>query len=329
MRRIRTILVTVSNPSAITLPAVAKAAQLAQAFGAGLRLFQVLSAPVSAVGDLPPRHLVLGALENYTRSAHEACLRAIALRLQRRGIATSIAAEWDHPADEAILREAARIRADLIVTEARARPEGRWGMRLTDWELLRRSPVPILLVRRGAPYRRPKVLVALDPDHTFDKPASLDANILEAGIRICGALRGDLHAVHAYARPDGAADTADTAEAEMAQARAAEAAAVKLERATRGSGIPRMQLHVSGRHVPDAIEEVAAATHSALIVVGAVTRTSPRRHLIGNTAERILDHVSSDILLIKPDAPQPPLVRGRRRGARPGKALLLAQAGSA
>ncbi|MBS0377761.1 MAG: universal stress protein [Proteobacteria bacterium] len=326
MRRIRRILVTVSNPSAISLPAVAKAAQLAQAFGAGLRLFQVLSAPVSAAGDLPPRHLVLGALENYTRSAHEACLRAIALRLQRRGIATSVAAAWDHPAEEAILREAARIRADLIVTEARARPEGGWGMRLTDWELLRRSPVPILLVKRGTPYRRPRVLVALDPDHTFDKPASLDADILEAGIRVSAALRGDLHAVHAYARPHDAEDTAET---EMAQARAAEAAGAKLERTTRGSGIPRMRLHVSGRHVPDAIEEVAAATHSALIVVGAFARSSPRRHLIGNTAERILDHVSSDILLIKPEAPQPPLLRGRRRGARPGKPLRLTQTESA
>ncbi len=324
MRRFRRILVTVSNPSAISLPAVAKAAQLAQAFGAGLRLFQVLSAPVSAVSEVPPRHLVLGALENYTRSAHEACLRAIALRLQRRGIATSIAAEWDHPADEALLREAARIRADLIVTEARPRPEGGWGMRLTDWELLRRSPVPVLLVKRATPYRRPKVLVALDPDHTFDKPASLDAAILETGTRICAALRGDLHAVHAYPGPESEADTGD---GEIAQARAAEVACAKLERATRGSGIPRMHLHVSGRHVPDAIAEIAAATHSALIVVGAVARSSPRRLLIGNTAERILDRVPSDILLIKPERPQAPLTRGRRRINVSGRGLMLAEAG--
>ena len=303
-RRIRRILVAVKNPSAAALPAVAKAAQLAKALGAELTLFQALSTPLNLSDDLPPRQMVRGTLENYTRSAHEACLKGLALRLRRRGIRVSVSAEWDHPADEAILREAARVGADLIVVEAHPRHHGASSfLRLTDWELLRRSPVPLLLVKRPAPYRRPNVLVALDPDHTFDKPVSLDAEILAVGATVTSALSGSLHAVHAYA-PVMPADTAQgvisAAKLAATQTQAAEHAGQKLAKATRGSGIPKSRRHVSGRHVPDAIEEVATEIRSSIVVLGAVARSGFKRLLIGNTAERVLDHLSSDVLLVKP-----------------------------
>jgi len=306
-RRIRRILVAVKNPSAAALPAVTKAAQLAKALGAELTLFQALSAPLNLGEDLPPRHMVLGALENYTRSAHEACLKGVAGRLRRRGVRVSVSAEWDHPADEAILREAARVRADLIVVEAHPRHHGASSfLRLTDWELIRRSPVPLLLIKRPAPYRRPRILAALDPDHTFDKPVSLDAEILAAGATIASALSGSLHAMHAYA-PVMPADTTQgvisAAQLAATQTQAATEASEKLAKATRGSGIPRSRRHVSGRHVPDAIEQVASEIRSSIVVMGAVARSGFKRLLIGNTAERVLDHLASDVLLVKPGLP--------------------------
>ena len=302
--RIRRILVAVKDPSAAALPAVTKAAQLAKALGAELTLFQALSTPLNLSEDLPPRHMVLGTLEDYTRSAHEACLEGLALRLRRRGIRVTVSAEWDHQADEAILRKAASVGADLIVVEAHPRHHGASSfLHLTDWELLRRSPVPLLLVKRPAPYRRPNVLAALDPDHTFDKPASLDAEILAVGTTIAAALSGSLHAVHAYAPlmpADMTPGVISAAKLAATQTEAAANASQKLAKATRGSGIPKSRRHVSGRHVPDAIEEVATEIRSSIVVLGAVARSGLKRLLIGNTAERVLDHLSSDVLLVKP-----------------------------
>jgi len=303
MRRIRRILVAVKNPTAPALPAVAKAAQLAKSLDAELTLFQALSTPLDLSADLPPRHQVLGALENYTRSAHQACLQRLARRLRRRGIRVSVLAEWDHPADEAIVREAVRMRADLIVVEAHARHHGSALLRLTDWELLRRSPVPLLLVKRPGPYRRPRVLVALDPDHTFDKPPGLDADLLAMGNTVCGALRGALHAMHAFAPvkpaqfPRGVLSAAALRDAGR---QAAAEAQRKLARAVRGAGIDAQRRHVCARHVPDAITEVAAQTRSTLVVMGAVSRSGLKRLLIGNTAERVLDQLDCDVLLVKP-----------------------------
>jgi universal stress protein E len=303
----RRILVAVKDPSAPALPAVTKAAQLAKALGAQLTLFHAIAAPRGLGDELPPRHLAAGALEVRTRAVQEAALPRIAARLRHRGIRVVTAAQWDYPADEAILREADRIDADLIVVEAHPHHNGHATfLRLTDWELLRRSPVPLLLVKLAAPYRHPRVLLALDPDHTFDKPAVLDAQIVRVGSQVARALRGSLHAVHAHAPiaqatvSHGLQSSAALADAQMREAAIAEH---KLATATRSVRIPRSRRHVSARHVPDAIEDVAAKTHSTLVVLGSVARSGLKNLLIGNTAERVLDHLASDILLVKPARP--------------------------
>src|SRR5215469_17071776 len=63
-------------------------------------------------------------------------------------------------------------------------------LHLTDWELLRQSAVPLLLVKRPGVYRRPVVLAAVDPDHRYAKPERLDREILQASAVFAGALRG-------------------------------------------------------------------------------------------------------------------------------------------
>jgi len=319
MRHIRRILLAIKNPAAIPLPAVAKAAQLAQAFGAELTLFQAIPAAICLGKSIAEVSHAMSDLDNGARSAHERSLASIAQRLRRRGIGVSISVQSDHPASEAILREAARIRADLVVAEAHAGTHHGAGLlRLTDWELLRRSPVPLLLVKGSGSYRRPKVLVALDPDHTFDKPVRLDAEVLTVGSTVSDALRGTLHAVHAYAWVPLNAVSAGTvtprAIADVKQATAA-VAAKKLAHAVRAADIPEACQHVVGRHVPDAIVQVATQCRSAIVVMGEVARSGLRRLLIGNTAERVLDQLDCDILLVKP--PQGLRTRGERQRRSP------------
>jgi hypothetical protein len=71
-------------------------------------------------------------------------------------------------------------------------------LHLTDWELLRYSPVPVLLVKSKKPYRNPVVLAAVDPTHANAKPTQLDDEILKAAVTVRAAMRGSLHAVHAF-----------------------------------------------------------------------------------------------------------------------------------
>lgn len=302
MNEIRRILVAIKSPAAKTLPAVLKAAQLAKSFGAELILFQSIALPIYLEGDVSYMNDGLVAAERCTADAWKA-LEAIARKLRHKGILVSVSAQFDYPVYEAVIRETTRLKADLIVAEQHQGHRAASLLHLTDWELLRLSPVPVLLVKDPHAYRHPTILAAVDPDHTYAKPLWLDAEILNAGEAVARALHGTLHAVHAYAPiPALAFPSGAITEEEVAAtcARSAEAANERLKRALCDAEIRNAVPHVSRRHPSDAIPEVASELRSSLVVMGAVSRTGFKRLLIGNTAERVLDRLSCDVLVIKP-----------------------------
>jgi hypothetical protein len=92
--------------------------------------------------------------------------------LRAQGLPVESSCDWDFPAYEAVVRRAARSGADLIVAERHAtRHVLPWLLRFNDWELLRRSPVPVLLIKRAQAWKRP---VVSRPSVAYLKPAGLD-----------------------------------------------------------------------------------------------------------------------------------------------------------
>lgn len=74
--------------------------------------------------------------------------------------------------------------------------------------------------------------------------------------------------------------------------------------------MPRAQ-HLVGRSAADAIAETGEEIHSSIVVMGAVSRSGLSRLFIGNTAERTLDLLSCDVLIVKPAQFANPLRRER------------------
>jgi universal stress protein E len=302
MRTVRNILVAIKEPNARSLPAVDKALQLARAFGAKVELFHAIATPVYL--DFEMSDVGLGELQRTRRVQCRSRLEAIAAPGRKLGIEVTTAADWDYPPHEAIVRRASRIKADLIVAECHAgRHHVPWLLHLTDWELLRYSPAPVLLVKSKRPYRHPVVLAAVDPTHAFSKPTKLDDEILRAGTTVQRALRGTLHTVHAYNPIPTDATTAELVKADKPEALEAKARAkarIPYYRLLKRVNIPSARRHMVGRHPIDAIPELAAKLGSAIVVMGAVSRSGLKRVFIGNTAERMLDAITCDVLVIKP-----------------------------
>jgi universal stress protein E len=318
MSAIRRILVAVKDPAARSTPALAKAAQLARALDARLLLFHALVDPVYI--DAPDvQALSLPRFESDRRSAVVRRLEGAAARLARHGVRVSTAVEWDFPAHEAILRQAERFGADLIVAEAHpTRHTASWLLRFTDWELMRQSAVPVLLVKTAKPYRRPRVLAAVDPTHAFAKPAKLDAEILRCAGALSEALRGTLHAVHAFNPLPVGIDAAEWSGPDNLQALTdaiAARARASVDHELRSTKIPPDRRHVLGRHPSDAISAVVREIDCGLLVMGAISRSGLKRLVLGDTAERILDAVKSDVLVVKPRHFRVRVAR-RPRGAR-------------
>jgi universal stress protein E len=303
----RVILFAVRNPEARRQPGLLKAIQVARAMDASLELFHALTDPI---------FIEFARLEDANvdklRERVEEEVRIPLVRLgalaRRHGVTTTTCVTWDYPAHEAVVRRAAAIGAELIVAEchrgARTRP---WLVHLTDWELLRTSPLPVLLLRNARPWHRPVVLATVDPAHAHAKTAALDTRILDAARDISERLHGELHVMHA-AHPSllasvRAAPVSGEAAAWGAQTYSAylEQSRIQFAEFFTHRRIPPSRAHLVPGDPAIVIPRLARQLRAGIAVMGAVSRSGLKRVFIGNTAERTLEALPCDVLVVKPD----------------------------
>ncbi len=321
-RSIRHILVAVKDPMAKSLPAVAKAAQIAAAARAELELFHSITTPIYVDG-LGTGGASIARIEREWSERCRRQLEAIAAPLRARGARVTVAVQWDWPGYEAVVRRAEHIRADLIVAERHGgRHVAPWLLRFNDWELLRLAPAPVLIVKSREPYRRPVVLAAIDPPHEFGKPARLDRAILLAASALSTPLNGRLHALHAYPGLTSGViqgfDQALIASSEVSdrlQRSVTAAARAGFEREVKPLELPAARRHLVEGVAHDVIPAMARDLGAAIVVMGAISRSGLKRMLIGNTAERVLDELPCDLLIVKPASFKSP-AQHKTRGAR-------------
>ncbi len=282
---------------------LAKILRLAQGLKAEVCLFHALSDPVF-INSVTLATTSLETIEDRALKRAQRRLESIAALLRRKGVAVTTQAQWDYPAHEAVIRAAAAYGADLVIADCyRARHPAPWLLHFTDWELLRHCPVPLLLIKNRRLYARRPVLAAVDPLHAFEKPVKLDRQILRHASATAAALRSPLHAVSAYnplLTGMTPAELASPGGITRAQAAAADRARRSADPELEQYAIPRRRRHIVDHAPSDAIEATAAAIDAQLVVMGAVSRTGLKRLLIGNTAERALDRLECDVLVVKP-----------------------------
>jgi universal stress protein E len=320
MSDFRKILIAVKNPDARRQPGVDKALHIAKQLGASVELFHAISTPVFL--DLQP--LTGHSVADIKREAlalRTARLEKLAAQARKLGVKTTSTVVWDFPPHEAIVRGAHRAGADLIVAECH---EGRrlkpWLMHLTDWELLRISPLPVLLMKNTRRWSQPVILAAVDPSHAHAKPARLDAAIIAQATSLKRALRGSFELMHAnypagfgFAMSDPAIDAMTLATAyEQQQERSRK----EFEAFADKAHVPRASRQLIDSDPLFAIPHVARKIGADLVVMGAVSRSGLKRIFIGNTAERVLDELPCDVLVVKPAKATAPRVEAKPRGMR-------------
>ena len=160
MDNIRRILFAVKNPEGRKYAAIDKAIDIAKRLDASLELFHAISTPLFL--DLQPlTGTSLSELKSEALRLQSQRLEAHAARARKLGVKVICKVIWDYPPHEAIVRRARRSGADLIIAEchegSRHKP---WLVHLTDWELLRASPLPVLLLKSARPWRKNLVLAA-------------------------------------------------------------------------------------------------------------------------------------------------------------------------
>ncbi|MBS1199561.1 MAG: hypothetical protein H6R27_239 [Proteobacteria bacterium] len=316
--KVKHILVALGDPGTRSSAALAKAAAIARKTDSQLTLFHSLYSPYVAGEQFYSPDALEKDIEGAV-NARKAQLARLAVPLEKEGLSVRVRVRWDYPVYESIVREAVREGADLVVAEShRHTRTARVVLSNTDWQLIRLCPCPVLFVKTAKPYDRVRVLAAVDPLHAHAKPEQLDRKILEEGRDLAETFNGQLHVVHAYllATPftsgvlmEPVPLPVSVAEQHLADVKKA------FNDLLKPLGLGPRRGHLRSGNASIEIPAVAEEVGAGVVVMGAVSRSGLRRLFIGSTAERVIDHLVCDVLVIKPDGFKTPVPR--RPGYRP------------
>jgi nucleotide-binding universal stress UspA family protein len=284
---------------------LARAVELARRNGARLTL-------AAAVDRLPPwsalltRGLTNADLQQAVLEQRRAELERLArgldadLRAEVRVLVGSPFLEIVH----AVLRDG----YDLVIKGAEGGGAGGGLFGSTDLHLLRKCPVPVWIDRPGrvAGYRR--VLAAVDPRPDEPQRDNLDRLILELAGSMAAAYEAELHVLHAWSVPGEATLTGPfmnmPPEEVAAMGRAVRRRRDAELRALLERHVPRVpdyRVHLLKGPASRVIPAFVRRRRVDLVVMGTVGRTGLPGFFIGNTAENVLNHVTSSVLAVKPE----------------------------
>lgn len=299
----KSLAVVVVDPFARRQRAAMRAAALAQRCGARLTLLNVFM--------IPQPHAVQGARTGRAVIAQamrerRAALEVIAKRLRKQGVRTRCVVRWDYPIHEGLVAMVEELEPDLLISESHRHSRlGRLLFANTDWELMRQCPCPLLLVRNVRQPRAMNVLAAVDPMHANAKPGKLDDRLLSAAHCLVQQFGGTIRIVHALqAAPS---DRSLRYARDLSQGGCAELLALAARH-----DIPADRCDVREGEIAKVVADVAKQRRADILVMGVVSRSVAGRAVFGSSAERVIDRVDCDLLVIKPAG----FRTARRRPAR-------------
>ena len=305
MERFKNILV-VTDGSPRSRGVLDRAAALAKKNGAQLTALSVLE-------SLPRELLRLSV------AVDPADLWEVAVKERQQKLDRLLARSWKENADFSakvlggspfieVIKEVLRQGHDLVMMAA----EGQGGVEdalfgSTSTHLMRKCPCPVWVMKSGRLRRYARVLAAVNPAPSAKDHNSLNLKIMELATSLCRLETSRLHVVHAW--------TPVAKWLNFAGSRLTSSQLAKIDRSNEEehgnwfddllAKVPMDDLAVQ-RHIlkgdpGDLIPRLVLRKGIGVIVMGTVCRVGVPGLFIGNTAERVLRHVSCSVLTVKPD----------------------------
>ena len=211
---------------------------------------------------------------------------------------TDLEVAWQHPAADGILDAAKAFNADLVVlSNTHHGPLPRLTMTHTDWEVMRRADVPVLIAKDRETHGYKRILVAVDPVHEYDKPAALDATLVAEARKLAEPFGAEVHLVHGYPTQQSMLSPESVLPLEIIEAWRTTHTNATMQFAE-AQGIDEDKVHIVGHNPRLAIQEVAKQIDADVVVMGVVSRSFFKELVIGRTAEHLIDALECDVLTL-------------------------------
>jgi universal stress protein E len=221
------------------------------------------------------------------------------------GMTIAYSIRHDRPAHEAIIAEALDKEPRFIVKGTQYHsPAERATFTYTDWQLIRKLAMPLWLVKPYEWKERPVLVAAVDLMPADDEQGVLDQIIVDAGRSLVKKCNGSLLLLHTYQR------LVEIGRYAMFEVKPVTLPIDELDQKIRDTHWQKLDAFAKANNiVADAVHQLPGRTsdilpgfarsHSAdVVIMGALDRLRSKKRALGSTAERVMDHLHCDILVM-------------------------------
>lgn len=283
-----------SQPEAL----LAKASRIAKRCQGQLILFsQVFSSSLSEHEQKTQNHQ---GKDNLLRQ-HQLFLEEMASHLTEQGLSVLVQVIWHKQPLAALQEVSLRYPFDLVIkTTEYQNLLQRAFFSHTDWELIKALQTPVLLCKGEAWPERLSCLVCVDPSHDIGSVGETkDDRLIKIGLASNQIGQGELHLLHVFdpapvlLHSEQPSFNHGTMLEELQQAHNQQ-----LTSLAQRHGIAPEHTHLELGNVNTVIPEYVYTHAYGLVIMGAHCRHGLERFILGHTAERVLDRMTSDVLIV-------------------------------
>ncbi|GAB5450118.1 MAG: universal stress protein UspE [Halioglobus sp.] len=283
---------------------IADAAETCCATPRGLELAALFGIDVDVVAFAytPLRALELNAAKEAAvrkrlLAEREHSMQAQIDKYQRKGQKVRLKTVWEKNIDQWVIKRCSSDKYIGVIKSGSG--TGSLVHTSIDWLLLRKCPIPVLLVAKKRWHRTKPVLVALDLGTTVKSKQTLNSKILGVSRTLSEALGVELKIISAIEIPTLLADL-DLVDPIAYVKEEKAKMQPQIAKLAAAHDMPEEAFHCKHGPTEKVITSYAANVRAQIVVMGTVARRGVKARLLGNTAERVLQHMKTDVLAIKP-----------------------------
>ena len=253
-------------------------------------------------------HEYLGAAGIEGRANQDAAKRALLERrraeveaqvsdLAPRGVDCQVLPVWQKHIHNWIEKQCAKVDYEAVVKTGHR--SGAFHYTSTDWHLIRNCSAPVMIVAQSKWRKTKPIIAAVDLASRSRVKRALNEKIITTAKHYAQLLDCELHVLHAI-QISAVLTELDLVDEHTRGLQMREELTPVVEKLERKSGLRAGTVATKRGPADKVITSEAARLKAQLVVMGTVGRKGVRARLLGNSAERVLETLRTDVLTIKP-----------------------------
>ena len=170
----------------------------------------------------------------------------------------------------------------------------------TDWQLIRELDCSLLITSSQKWRSKSTILATVDISESNKEQDKMNQQVLTQADSWAKLLNEDLHMVYSVRMPKASIEF-DVVEVDEVKRDKGPKAEQELTQLAEQSGLANAIQHIEFGDADKRIPSIANKIKADLVVMGSVGRKGINGFLLGNTAEKVMRNLRTDILIIKPE----------------------------